>query len=202
MACISSPAMMTCHSSAPGRGKRGRAISSTGSRHASPKTKRSVRNVKGGAYCRPILVAMKPEPHTLTKYHASSASKPRLLEMLELTARSAAHPVAAFFLRAVERAVRGLDHGLRRDQAVLALRHADADGDAHGIPAAPAAALALAALRLLRSVRAAQREPVGLDLAAQRFQVRHGLRGFLAGKHDGELLAAVAVGLAPAADFV
>ncbi len=36
-----------------------------------PKANRSVRNVKGGAYCNPTLVARKPEPQTTTKYQAS-----------------------------------------------------------------------------------------------------------------------------------
>ena len=36
-----------------------------------PNANRSVRNVNGGAYCNPTLVARKPEPQTTTKYQAS-----------------------------------------------------------------------------------------------------------------------------------
>jgi hypothetical protein len=36
---------------------------------------RSERKVKGAAYCNPVLLARKPEPHMITKYHARSASK-------------------------------------------------------------------------------------------------------------------------------
>ena len=58
-----------------------------------PKAKRSARNVKGGACCRPIFVAMKPLPQTETKYHASAESK-RLVDDFcneaEIPARAAA----------------------------------------------------------------------------------------------------------------
>jgi hypothetical protein len=36
-----------------------------------PTAKRSVRNVNGGAYCKPTFVARKPDPQTTTKYQAS-----------------------------------------------------------------------------------------------------------------------------------
>src|SRR5262245_6749468 len=124
----------------------------TGTRQSSPKAKRRVRKVNGGAYCSPIFVAMKPEPQTVTKYQASSALKLRPWKKALFTSRLAAHAVAALFLGAVERTVRCLDHRLGRGESVVPLRYADADRDGHRIPAPPAAALALAAFALLRSI--------------------------------------------------
>src|SRR4051794_1829208 len=76
---MSRPATTTCPSSRDEPGQRGCVTSTIGTRHRMPKVKRSVRNVNGGACCRPIFVAMKPDPHTATKYHASTVST-RLVE--------------------------------------------------------------------------------------------------------------------------
>lgn len=43
-----------------------------------PNAKRNARKVKGAV--RPIFVAMKPEPHTATKYQASAGSSQRRSE--------------------------------------------------------------------------------------------------------------------------
>src|SRR5262245_14388163 len=114
-------------------------MSSIGTRHASPNRKRSVRKVNGGAYCKPILVAMKPEPHTVTKYQASAASNQ---EDRGCTNGLFADPVAPLFLGAVERAVGGFDYRLRGAEAVGALRHPYAYRHRHRVLAAPPAALA------------------------------------------------------------
>src|SRR5208283_4653861 len=58
-------------------GHRGRTTSTMGSRHARPNVNRNERKVNGAAYCKPILVATKPEPQTVTKYHASNVSSQR-----------------------------------------------------------------------------------------------------------------------------
>ncbi len=42
-----------------------------------PNANRSVRKVKGGAYCNPTLVARKPDPQTTTKYQASQELEAR-----------------------------------------------------------------------------------------------------------------------------
>ncbi|MCR5868721.1 hypothetical protein LRS14_26820 [Aquincola sp. J276] len=56
-ACISSPATPMCSHSARVAGQRGRVISTQGSRHSAARQKRSVRKVKGDAYCSPVLLA-------------------------------------------------------------------------------------------------------------------------------------------------
>src|SRR5690349_15660046 len=71
---MSRPAVTTCRSSVRDEGQRGFAASAIGMRQAVPKAKRSAMNVNGGACCNPILVAMKPEPQTATKYQARAAS--------------------------------------------------------------------------------------------------------------------------------
>lgn len=46
----------------------------TGNKQTVPRQKRNARQVNGAACCRPILVAIKPLPQTLTKNHANGAS--------------------------------------------------------------------------------------------------------------------------------
>src|SRR5919202_4548288 len=69
------PATATWPSSVRDCGQRGGQSATTGARHSSPNEKRSVRKVKGGAYCRPSFVATYPVPHTATKYQARSAEE-------------------------------------------------------------------------------------------------------------------------------
>src|SRR6478672_9098673 len=70
---MSRPAAARCVHSMRVAGHRGFENSTMGMRKARPKAKRRLRKVKGGAYCSPTLVATYPEPHTATKYQASSA---------------------------------------------------------------------------------------------------------------------------------
>ena len=79
------PATITCPSSARDAGHCGRTISTMGIMHAMPNRKRSVRKVKGGAYCMPILEARKPEPQMVTKYQARNESSQRRLEWADIT---------------------------------------------------------------------------------------------------------------------
>src|SRR5262245_32233184 len=176
---------------------------SIGTRHARPNRKRSVRNVKGGAYWSPILVAMKPEPQTLTKYQASAASNQEGRDGVVVMegARLPADQVAPLLLGAVERSVGGLDHFLGSAEAVVTLGDADAHRHRYRVSPAPAAALALRAAALARAVTRAHCHPVVLDFPAQRLQVGNRIVHPSAGKENGELLAPVAISEPAAADL-
>lgn len=66
--------MTTWRNSMPVAGKRGRMSMTIGSRQAIPTANLKLRKVNGAACCKPTFVARKPDPQTLTKYHASSQS--------------------------------------------------------------------------------------------------------------------------------